>query len=90
IGRARQQGSTAIALDTEALGRLALHVQYDAAADRIDGLIERLIDVPTARTLVADAMTLRREPRSARDWLSERLAAGEGELHAIIVSLSRF
>ncbi|MGJ3649915.1 putative bifunctional diguanylate cyclase/phosphodiesterase [Sphingomonas sp. GlSt437] len=90
IGKARHQGSTAIALDTEALGRLALHVQYDAAADRIDGLIERLIDVPTARTLVADAMTLRRDSTSARDWLSERLAAGEGELHAIIVSLSRF
>ena len=90
IRRARQQGPTAVALDVAPLGRIALHLQVDAGG-RLDGLVERLIDTPTARTIVADALVPPRDAAHGRGWLEQRLRLGSRvPLHGLLVSFSRF
>ncbi len=83
---------TAFAHDLPGGGRVVQHLQFDAAARRIDAVVEMLGTAPDSSAVLNDALIGARDAGGARRWLEGRLASASNAdtLHVVLVALNRF
>uniref|UniRef100_UPI0035CA3A55 EAL domain-containing protein n=1 Tax=uncultured Sphingomonas sp. TaxID=158754 RepID=UPI0035CA3A55 len=85
--------ATAFAHDSHAagIGRIVQHLQFDAAAGRIDAVVEPLGSAPEPAAELRESLAGARDAGSARRWLTRRLDGdAAAPLHAMLIALNRF
>lgn len=90
LRRLKPGGVTAVAHDLPGIGRVVQHLQHDAGAGHIDGLVERIVGLAEPAAAVGGALSAVRDADTARRWLDQRLAGEGAPVQAALIALSRF